>query len=92
MEHYYMPPEQLYYEVMSCSQTGPGIYPFLVEKAMQAGFKPVHAKVKSTGLVVNRIGASIKGEILLVLADGVTDAPTVDEIFKSWFKAAKGPC
>jgi hypothetical protein len=42
---------------------------------MQAGFKPVHAKVKSTGLVVNRIGASIKGEILLVLADGVTAQP-----------------
>ncbi|KGO37016.1 Dehydrogenase, multihelical [Penicillium expansum] len=90
--HYYMPPEQTYFEVMSCGHTDPGIFPFLMEKATQAGFKPVHAQVDSTGLVFNRIWASIKREILLVLAEGVSDAHTVDEMFKSWFKAAKGPC
>ncbi|KGO77917.1 Dehydrogenase, multihelical [Penicillium italicum] len=90
--HYYMPPEQTYYELMSCGYTDPEIFPFLMEKAKQAGFKPVHARSESTGLVFNRIWASIKREILLVLADGVTDAHTVDEMFKSWFQATKGPC
>ncbi|KAJ5481708.1 hypothetical protein N7475_000520 [Penicillium sp. IBT 31633x] len=90
--HYYMPPEQLYFELMSCGHTDPEIFPFLIEKAESAGFTPVHAKVESTGLVFNRIWAALKREILLVLADGVSDARTIDDMFKSWFQATKGPC
>ncbi|KAJ5749012.1 uncharacterized protein N7511_010708 [Penicillium nucicola] len=90
--HYYMPPEQIYYEVMSCGHTDPDIFPFLMDKAASAGFQPVHAKVDSTGLVFNRIWASIKREVLLVLAEGVSDGQTIDEMFKGWFKATKGPC
>ncbi|KXG48926.1 Dehydrogenase, multihelical [Penicillium griseofulvum] len=90
--HYYMPPEQTYYEVMSCGHTDPNIFPFLMEKAAQAGFKPVHAKVESTGLIFNRIWAALKREVLLVMAQGVSDGHTIDDMFKSWFKAEKGPC
>lgn len=90
--HYYMPPEQTYYEVMSCGETDPAVFPFLMEKAAEAGFQPVHAKVESTGLVFNRIWASLKREVLLVLAEGVSDGHTIDDMFKGWFKAAKGPC
>lgn len=90
--HYYMPPEQLFYEVMSCGETDPDIFPFLMEKATSAGFIPVHAKNTSTGLAFNRIWAGIKRECLNVLADGVTDANTIDSMFKSWFQAQKGPC
>ncbi|KAK5800086.1 hypothetical protein VI817_002298 [Penicillium citrinum] len=90
--HYYMPPEQTYYEVMSCGETDPAIFPFLMEKAATAGFQPVHAKKESTGLVFNRIWAGIKRECLLVMADGVSDGKTIDDMFKSWFKAEKGPC
>lgn len=90
--HYYMPPDQLYFEVMSCGYTDPDIFPFLMEKAAIAGFKPVHAQKESTGLVFNRIWAGIKRECLLVLAEGVTDGATIDHMFKSWFEAKKGPC
>lgn len=90
--HYYMPPDQLYFELMSCGYTDPDIFPFLMEKATIAGFKPVLAQKESTGLVFNRIWAAIKRECLLVLADGVTDGATIDEMFKSWFQATKGPC
>ncbi|KAJ5493219.1 hypothetical protein N7539_001965 [Penicillium diatomitis] len=90
--HYYMPPEQLYFEVMSCGETDPDIFPFLMEKAAAAGFKPVHARKESTGLVFNRIWAGIKRECLLVLSEGITDGGTIDEMFKSWFQANKGPC
>jgi 3-hydroxyacyl-CoA dehydrogenase len=90
--HYYMPPEQPFYEVMSCGYTDPDIFPFLMEKAATAGFRPVHVLKESTGLVFNRIWAGIKREVLLALADGVSDAKTIDEMFKSWFKAEKGPC
>ncbi|KAJ5095330.1 Dehydrogenase [Penicillium alfredii] len=72
--HYYMPPEQTYYELIA------------------AGFQPAHAKVDSTGLIFNRIWASIKRECLLVMADGVSDGHTIDAMFKSWFQASKGPC
>ncbi|KAJ5093077.1 Dehydrogenase multihelical [Penicillium angulare] len=90
--HYYMPPEQTYYEVMSCGETDEAIPPFLMEKAQSAGFRPVHARKESTGLVFNRIWAAIKRECLLVMADGVSDGKTIDEMFKSWFQAGKGPC
>lgn len=90
--HYYMPPDQTYYEVMSCGQTDPDIFPFLIERAASAGFQPVHAKKESTGLVFNRIWAAIKRECLCVMADGVSDAKTIDDMFKSWFQAGKGPC
>ncbi|KAJ5594772.1 uncharacterized protein N7459_000980 [Penicillium hispanicum] len=90
--HYYMPPEQNYYEVMSCGDTDADIFPFLMEKAAAVGFKPVHAKKESTGLVFNRIWAGIKRECLLVLAEGVSEGRAIDDMFKSWFKAAKGPC
>lgn len=90
--HYYMPPDQLFYEIMSCGQTDPEIPPFLIENAVKAGFQPVHARKESTGLVFNRIWAALKRECLLVLADGVTDARTIDSMFMSWFKARKGPC
>lgn len=90
--HYYMPPDQTFYEVMSCGQTDPEIFPFLMEKAALAGFRPVHARKESTGLVFNRIWAGIKRECLLVMADGVSDARTIDDMFMSWFKADKGPC
>lgn len=90
--HYYMPPDQTYFELMSCGHTDPDVFPFLMEKATQAGFKPVHAQGDSTGLIFNRIWASLKREILLVLAEGISDAQTIDDMFKSWFKATKGPC
>ncbi|KAJ5104140.1 Dehydrogenase multihelical [Penicillium argentinense] len=90
--HYYMPPEQTYYEVMSCGYTDPAIFPFLMDKAATAGFQPAHAKKDSTGLIFNRIWAAIKRECLLVMADGVSDGRTIDDMFKSWFKADKGPC
>lgn len=90
--HYYMPPEQLYYEVMTCGETDPDIFPFLMEKAASAGFLPVHAKKSSTGLAFNRIWAGIKRECLNVLSEDITDAKTIDAMFKSWFQAQKGPC
>lgn len=81
--HYYMPPEQLYVEFMTCGETDPDIFPFLMEKAASAGFIPVHVKKPSTGLAFNRILAGIKRECLLALADGTTGAKTIDAMFKS---------
>lgn len=90
--HYYMPPDQLYAESMSCGETDPDIFPFVMEKAAFAGFISVHAKKPSTGLAFNRIWAGIKRECLLTMADGVTDAKTIDAMFNSWFNAEKSPC
>lgn len=90
--HYYMPPEQLFVEIMSCGETDPDIFPFLVEQMSSAGFMPVHVKKISTGFAFNRIWAGIKREVLTALADETTDAKTIDAMFKSWFKSEKGPC
>lgn len=90
--HYYMPPDQPYVEFMSCGYTDPAIFPFVMEKVATVGLQPVLAKKESTGFVFNRIWAGIKRECLLVIADGISDAQTIDDMFKSWFNAGKGPC
>lgn len=90
--HYYMPPDQLYFELMPCGHTDPDIFPFLMKKAATAGFKPVHGQKESTGLIFNWIWAGVKRECLLVLADGVTNGPTIDEMFKSSFAANRSSC
>lgn len=61
---------------MSCEETDEDIPPFLMEKAKMAGLQAVCAH----------------REPLLCLADGVSVAKTVDEMFRSWFRAEKGPC
>lgn len=91
--HYYMPPDQNYVELMTCGgHTHEAIFPFLMEKAADAGFVPIHAKVESTGFIFNRIWAAVKRECLAVMADGVAEAKDIDLMFRGWFDAKVGPC
>ncbi|KAJ5239705.1 Dehydrogenase multihelical [Penicillium chermesinum] len=90
--HEYMAPEQTNYALTSCGRTGPTICPFRIETVLSASFQIVRAKEGSAGSVFHRIRAAIQCECLLVMADGVSDAKMIDDIFKSWFKAEMGPC
>lgn len=77
---------------MTCGSTNPEVFPFIEEKLRTCGLHPVTAKVESTGFVFNRIWAAIKREVISVIAEGVTDPETIDQIWKKRYGGGYGPC
>lgn len=79
--HYFMPPHVRVVELMTNGSTAPEIFPFLVKRLKEVGLKVYVAKRESTGFIHNRVWAAIKRELLQVVAEGVADPETVDDIF-----------
>src|ERR671938_1735559 len=52
-----------------------------------AGKKPVHVKKDIPGFVGNRLQHALKREAIALVAAGVCDADTIDEVVKSGFGA-----
>ena len=91
--HYMMPPDNVVVELMTCGETDPAIFDFLVEQLKKIGMHPVVARQESTGFVFNRIWAAIKREVLMVLADGVSTPEEIDSLWLEMFKnSVAGPC
>jgi 3-hydroxybutyryl-CoA dehydrogenase len=53
----------------------------------EAGRKPVHVKKDIPGFVGNRLQHALKREAIALVASGVCDADTIDEVVKSGFGA-----
>lgn len=81
--HYYMPPGNRVVELMTDGHTDDKIFPFLVEKLRAVGMHPYVARKESTGLIFNRLWASIKREVLNILNE---DVSTPEEIDKLWLE------
>jgi 3-hydroxyacyl-CoA dehydrogenase len=79
--HYFMPPYVHAVELTTNGSTAPDIFPFLVERMKQVGLQPFVVNKESTGFIQNRVWAAIKREMLQVVAEGVTDPQTADDIF-----------
>ncbi|ENH98578.1 hypothetical protein COCC4DRAFT_67231 [Bipolaris maydis ATCC 48331] len=79
--HYFMPPHVRVVELMTSGNTAPEIMSLLVDRMKTVGLKPFVAKRESTGFIQNRVWASIKREMLHVVAEGIVDAQTADDIF-----------
>lgn len=92
--HHYIPPRNRMVELMSSGVTAEAIFPFLSAQMTSVGLRPMTLPlhVQSTGLVFNRIWAAIKRETLAVLEEGVSKPADVDELFRDFFHAEKGPC
>ncbi|KAK3398267.1 hypothetical protein B0T20DRAFT_410642 [Sordaria brevicollis] len=92
--HYYIPPRNVYVEVMSSSHTYEGIFPFLTQEMKNMGLTPmvVPPGVQSQGFMFNRIWAACKRETLAVLQEGVGKPAEIDALFRDFFHAEKGPC
>lgn len=92
--HHYIPPRNRMVELMSSGSTAETIFPFLSAQMTSVGLRPMVLPnhVQSTGLVFNRIWAAIKRETLAVLEEGVSKPADVDELFRDFFHAEKGPC
>lgn len=92
--YYYIPPRNIYVEVMSSSHTYEGIFPFLTQEMKNMGLSPmvVPPGVQSQGFIFNRIWAACKRETLAVLQEGVGQPAEIDALFRDFFHAEKGPC
>jgi len=89
---YSLPPQNICVELMSSGSTIPEILPFLAGEMSSIGLHPIIVESESTGLIFNRIWAAIKRETLCVLEEGVGKPEDIDELFRDFFGAEKGPC
>ncbi|PNP73372.1 hypothetical protein FNYG_13270 [Fusarium nygamai] len=90
--HFMMPPQALIVELMTSGSTASNIFPFLSQEMTKCGLKPVTAKKESSGFIFNRIWASIKREVLMVIAEGVADPQTIDQVWMDMYQSPTGPC
>lgn len=77
---------------MSNQFTTPDILPFLSKELAKAGLHPFVVQKESTGFIFNRIWAAIKREVLMVIAEGVSDAETIDKMWMEMYQSPIGPC
>ena len=89
--HYYMPPEQIAVEVMSCGKTSDAVIADLMERLPLYGVVPFHVRKESVGFIFNRIWAAVKRESLEVVEEGVSTPAEVDHMFEILLGTHGGP-
>ncbi|KAM7186367.1 hypothetical protein V8F33_011840 [Rhypophila sp. PSN 637] len=90
--HYTMPPTIRTVELMTDGETEPAVFPFLSEVLSNCGMLPATARKESTGFIFNRLWAAVKREIMMILAEGISDAPQIDALWEHMFQAQVLPC
>ncbi|WP_234802758.1 3-hydroxyacyl-CoA dehydrogenase family protein [Mycobacteroides salmoniphilum] len=89
--HFYMPPDQIAVDVMSCGTTSQEVIAFVLAAYPQYGLRPFLVRQESTGFIFNRIWAAIKRESLAVVAEGVSVPEDIDEMFMLTVGTRSGP-
>jgi 3-hydroxybutyryl-CoA dehydrogenase len=89
--HFYMPPDLLAVELMSCGKTDPSVIDFMLERLPRYGFVPFKVREESVGFIFNRIWAAIKREALAVVAEGVATPEDVDALYAMFVAKAAAP-
>ncbi|PYI02952.1 hypothetical protein BO78DRAFT_432528 [Aspergillus sclerotiicarbonarius CBS 121057] len=92
--HFTMPPDIRTVELMTCGSTAEEVIDDLVGVLEKCGMCPLVAMKESTGFIFNRVWASIKREILSILAEGVSTPQEIDTLWKGMFQVAAScpPC
>ena len=89
--HYYMPPEEIAVEVMSCGKTTDAVIADLMDRLPLYGLVPFHVRKESVGFIFNRIWAAVKRESLEIVEEGVSTPAEVDRIFQVLLGTKGGP-
>src|SRR5262249_20399003 len=79
--HYYMPPEQIAVEVMSCGKTSDAVIADLMDRLPMYGLVPFQVKRERVGFIFNRIWAAVERESLEIVEEGVSTPAEVEHIF-----------
>ena len=86
--HFWNPPHLVpLVEVIQNERTSADTVRRTMELLQDAGRRPVHIKKDIPGFVGNRLQHAIKREAIALVAAGVCDADTIDEVVKSGFGA-----
>ena len=86
--HFWNPPHLVpLVEVIQNEKTSDETIRKSMDLLRDAGRKPVHVKKDIPGFVGNRLQHAIKREAIAMIAAGVCDAETIDEVVKSGFGA-----
>jgi 3-hydroxybutyryl-CoA dehydrogenase len=86
--HFWNPPHLVpLVEVIQTEMTSDIVVARTMELLRGAGMKPVHVRKDIPGFIGNRLQHALKREAIALVADGVCDAETIDDVVKSGFGA-----
>jgi 3-hydroxybutyryl-CoA dehydrogenase len=84
--HWWNPPYLIpLVEVVQAERTAPEVVERTLALLLEAGKQPVHVKRDVPGFVGNRLQHALWREAIAIVADGVCDAKTVDDVVKTSF-------
>lgn len=86
--HFWNPPHLVpLVEVIQTEKTSDAVIARTIDLLRGAGLKPVHVRKDIPGFIGNRLQHALKREAIALVADGVCDAETIDDVVKSGFGA-----
>lgn len=86
--HFWNPPHLVpLVEVIQTEQTSDAVVARTMDMLRGVGMKPVHVRKDIPGFIGNRLQHALKREAIALVADGVCDAETIDDVVKSGFGA-----
>ncbi len=86
--HFWNPPHLVpLVEVIQTEKTSDAVINRIMDLLRDIGMKPVHVRKDIPGFIGNRLQHSLKREAIALVADGVCDAETIDDVVKSGFGA-----
>jgi len=86
--HFWNPPHLVaLVEVIQTEKTTDAVVARTMELTRAAGWQPVHVRKDIPGFIGNRLQHALKREAIALIADGVCDAETLDDVVKDGFGA-----
>jgi 3-hydroxybutyryl-CoA dehydrogenase len=86
--HFWNPPHLVpLVEVIQTEKTSEAVIARTVDLLHGVGMKPVHVRKDIPGFIGNRLQHALKREAIALVAGGVCDAETIDDVVKSGFGA-----
>jgi len=86
--HFWNPPHLVaLVEVIQTEKTSDAVVTRTMDLTRAAGWKPVHVRKDIPGFIGNRLQHALKREAIALVADGVCDAETIDDVVKNGFGA-----
>ena len=86
--HFWNPPHLVpLVEVIQTEQTSEPVIAWTMALLTSVGLKPVHVRKDVPGFIGNRLQHALKREAIALVADGICDAETLDDVVKNGFGA-----
>jgi 3-hydroxybutyryl-CoA dehydrogenase len=86
--HFWNPPHLVpLVEVIQTEKTSDAVIARTMDLLRSVGMKPVHVRKDVPGFIGNRLQHALKREAIAIVAQGICDAETLDDVVKSGFGA-----